>query len=312
VKKGLIFAAMLGLLSSCVGQKSLSQAQNKLATGEHSADLAGIHFWYRVAGHGPLLLVQAPGWGIGSGYLQNGLASLEETFTVVYYDPRGSGHSGRPNDPKLMSTDDMIEDLEGLRHYWGLDSLAVLGHSNGGAIALGYAIAHPGTVHQLILVGTCTEDYDFTAERQREIAARRDDPRFKDAIAAMTGGGDPKTDEEFDAFLKKIQPLFFYDPASAMPKFAKTDTGPLPSIWARHAVATPGLPVTKQEGLLDRVKARTLVVVGHDDWICPVSAAQRLNKGIRNSRLVILEKSGHYPWIEAPQQFFAEVKQFAK
>jgi proline iminopeptidase len=312
VRKHVVIALVLAIVSFCVGQDSLSQRPDKLATGEHTAGLAGIKFWYRVAGHGPLLVVQAPGWGVGSEYLQNGLAFLEKTFTVMYYDPRGSARSSRPNDPKLMSTEDMIEDLERLRRYWGLDSITVLGHSHGGAIALGYAIHHPELVHKLILVDTCTEDHDFIAERQREIAARKDDPRFKDAIAMMMGGNDPKTDEEFDAFLKKILPLYFYDPASGMPQFAKTDTGPLPSVWAYHAFGAPGRPVTKQEGLLDHVKGSTLVLVGHDDWVCPVAEAQRLNKGIQNSRLVVLEKTGHFPWIEAPNQFFSEVIQFAK
>lgn len=312
MRKNLVFAIILVIVSFCAGQDSSSQRQNKLAPGEHTVDLAGVNFWYRVGGHGPLLVVQAPGWGIGSEYLHNGLAPLEKTFTVIDYDTRGSGRSSHPNDPKLMSTDDMIEDMERLRQYWGLDSITVLGHSHGGAIALGYAIHHPELVHKLILVDTCTEDHDFTAERTREIATRKDDPRFKDAIAMMTSGYDPKTDEEFDEYLKKTLPLFFYDPASAMPEFAKTSTGPLPSIWAHHAVGAPGLPVAKQESLLDHIKAQTLVLVGHEDWICPVAEAQRLNKGIQTSRLVVLDKSGHFPWIEAPKQFFAEVIQFAK
>jgi proline iminopeptidase len=312
VRKDLVVAVALVVTSFCLGQNSASTSGDKLATGEHSADVAGIHFWYRVAGHGPLLVVQSPGWGAGSTYLQNGLTSLEKTFTVIYYDTRGSSRSSRPNDPKLMSTDHMIADLDRLREHWGLESIAVLGHSHGGGIALGYAIQHPERVHKLILVGACTEDYDFREERQRAIAARKDDPRFKDAIAAMTGGGnDPKTDEEFGAFLKKITPLYFYDPASGMPQFAKTDTA-LPSAWAHQAVSAPGLPLTKEESLLGQVKAKTLILVGRDDWICPVSQGQRLNNGIQNSRLVVLENSGHFPWIEAPQQFFAEVNRFAK
>jgi len=311
MKKYLVLAVVMAIVSFCLSQDSPAPGRDKLAIGEHTADLAGIHFWYRVAGHGPLLVVQAPGWGAGSQYLQNGLALLEKDFTVVYYDPRGSARSSRPSDPKLMATDDMIDDLDRLRGYWGLKSITVLGHSQGGAIALGHAISHPEVVHKLILVDACTEDHDFRAERAREIAARKDDPRFKDAIAAMTGNNDPQTDEEFAAFLKKIMPLYFYDPASGMPLFAKTDTA-LPSIWARHAIGTTGRPVTKQESLLDHVKAQTLVMVGHDDWICPVAEGQRLNKGIQDSRLVVLDKSGHFPWIEAPSQFFAEVVQFAK
>lgn len=97
-----------------------------------------------------------------------------------------------------------------------------------------------------------------------------------------------------------------------MPQFAKTDTGPLPSVWAYHAFGAPGRPVTKQEGCWIMSRRSTLVLVGQEDWICPVPEAQRPNKGIRNSRLVILDKSGHFPWIEAAKQFFAEVHQLAK
>lgn len=310
MRKELVIAVVLGIVTFCVGQDSPSQG-HKLAAGEHRADLGGIRFWYSVAGKGPMLVVQSPGWGAGSEYLQHGLASLEKNFTVIYYDTRGSARSSRPSDVKLMSTDEMIEDLGRLRGYWGLDSITVLGHSNGGGIALGYAIQHPERVHKLILVGACTEDHDFRAERQREIEARKDDARFKDAIAALPGGNDAKTDEDFDAYLKKVLPLFFYDPASGMPRYAKTNTA-LPTVWAHQAVGTPGLPVTKEESVLDHVKAQTLVLVGHDDWVCPVAEGQRLNKGIRNSRLVILEKSGHFPWIEAPEQFFGEVERFAQ
>jgi pimeloyl-ACP methyl ester carboxylesterase len=309
MKKYFLLAVVMAIATFCVGQDSHSHGRDKLAVGEHSADLGGIHFWYRVAGHGPVLVVQAPGWGVGSEYLRNGLAQLERDFTVIYYDTRGTARTSRPSDAKLMSTDDMIEDLERLRDYWGLQSMTVLGHSNGGAIALGYAIQHPEMVHKLILVDMCTEDYDFRAEREKEIAARKDDPRFKDAIVAM-GNFDARTDEEFGAYLKKMMPLFFSDPASGMPRFAKTDTM-LPTIWARRAVEA-GLPVTKQESVLGHVTAQTLVLVGQDDWICPVTQGQRLKNGIQNSRLVVLDKSGHFPWIEAPEPFFAEVVQFAK
>jgi proline-specific peptidase len=311
VKKDLVFAYVLAIVTCGAGQNSGWQGGEKLAVGEHRADVGGIHFWYKVAGKGPPLVVQAPGWGVGSEYLQNGLAVLEKNFTVIYYDPRGSARSSRPSDPKLMATDDMIEDLERLRGEWGLNSITVLGHSHGGAIALGYAIHHSETVHKLILVDACMEDHDFSSEREREIAARKNDSRFKDAITTITGNYDPKTDEQFDAYLKKILPLYFYDPASGMPRFAKTDTA-LPSVWAYHAFDAPERPVSKQEGLLDHVKAQTLVLVGQGDWICPVAEGQRLNQGIRNSRLVVLEKSGHFPWIEGPNRFFAEVVQFAR
>jgi len=295
-----------------VAQASVPQPDEKLAAGEHYTELAGVKFWYKVAGRGPVLVIQAPGWGVGSEYLRNGLAPLEQHFTLIYYDTRGSARSSRPPDEKHMTSADMVDDLEQLRRFWGLDSMTLLGHSHGGAIALGYAIRYPKFVHGLVLVDSNIEDYDDGADRNREIAARKNDPRFKDAIASMTSDFDPKTDEQFDSFLKRVLPLYFYEPVSGLPRFAKTDTGPLPSVWAYHAFAAPDKPLMKEDGSLDRIEAQTLILVGRADWICPVAEAEHIRKGIRNSRLVVLDKSGHFPWIEVSERFFAEVIRFAK
>jgi hypothetical protein len=81
-------------------------------------------------------------------------------------------------------------------------------------------------IQKLVLVDSNPDDHDGNAERQREIAARKDDPRFKEAIAAMTSGVAPATDDEFAAFLTRILPLFFYDPVESMPRFARTSTAP--------------------------------------------------------------------------------------
>src|SRR5439155_2377254 len=124
----------------------------RLATGEHYTEVNGVKFWYRVVGNGPLLVVQAPGWGIGSSYLQNGLAPLAHHFTLLFYDARGSGRSSRPSDATGMSTSDMVDDLDHLRQDWRLNSMNVIAHSHGGTIALDYAIRYPGRVDKLVLV----------------------------------------------------------------------------------------------------------------------------------------------------------------
>jgi proline iminopeptidase len=90
-----------------------SQAPERLSVGQHLAQINGVSIGYCVAGEGPILVIQAPGWGVGSTYLQRTLAPLEHRLTLVYVDPRGSGRSSRPADPTHMSTIDMEEDLEG-------------------------------------------------------------------------------------------------------------------------------------------------------------------------------------------------------
>jgi proline iminopeptidase len=108
----------------------------RLANGEHIAVIGGLSFHYVVAGHGPLLVVQAPGWGIGSQYLENGLTPLKKEFTLLTFDPRGSGASTHVASTDRLTNADLADDLEHLRQYWGLTAMDVIGHSNGSAIAI--------------------------------------------------------------------------------------------------------------------------------------------------------------------------------
>jgi pimeloyl-ACP methyl ester carboxylesterase len=115
------------------------RASDVLNPGEHFATVNGVRLWYKVAGRGPILIAQAPGWRPASPLLQRYLAPLERSFTVVYYDPRGSGKSSRPAQDTQMSALQMADDLEAFRSYLGLKEIAVLGHSHGSQIAAIFA-----------------------------------------------------------------------------------------------------------------------------------------------------------------------------
>jgi len=53
-----------------------------------------------------------------------------------------------------------IEDLERLREYFQLESVALLGHSWGGLLAMEYAIRCPQRVSHLILMNSAPASYD--------------------------------------------------------------------------------------------------------------------------------------------------------
>ncbi len=263
MKKTLIFGSLL-ILTSALTATARKQplGEQPLARGEHHVKVNGVNLWYVVEGSGPSLVLQAPSWGIGSAYLRNGLSALSKHFTVICYDPRGSGHSERPD--------------------------------------------------RLILVDSSIEGLDTAREVQEQLDARRSDPRFADAVAAHESEIELKTDLEFQAFLNRILPLYFYDPARGIPRFRETWTS-LPSSWTWNAylVATSKMPLREADHM-DRVQASTLILEGRHDFVCPVSIAERIHKGVRRSQLVIFERSGHLPWIEEPQAFFDQVVAFAK
>ena len=160
-------------------------ANSDLSAGSHYVQLRDIRLHFVVAGHGPYVFVISLGWGIGSAYLQNGLAPLKNRFTLIFLDERGSGESSRPSDALTMSTAMMADDLEDLRRSLGLQSVDLLAHSHGGTIALDYAERYPDRVGKLALIDPEVMDDRAKEKTQAILAILKDDPRYKTAIESV-------------------------------------------------------------------------------------------------------------------------------
>ena len=59
-----------------------------------------------------------------------------------------------------------------------------------------------------------------------------------------------------------------------------------------------------------KIKNPTLLVFGKEDKETPLYMAKRLNKNITNSTLIVIEKAGHFAFIDKPSKFNMEVKEF--
>lgn len=279
-----------------------------LSPGEHEVVIDGTRIHYEVAGHGPLLVVQAPGWGIGSSYLRKGLKPLEATRTVVTYDPRNSGKSVRVAAPQRLNTSDMADDLEHLRAAWKLEKIDVLGHSHGGAIALAYAERYPDRVRKLVLVGGQMIGYSSAAESKAIGEAQKRDPAFAAAYAGPSGPQD--NDDQLTAEFRRTFIVYLHNPTRDAKAVEKTlpDSMVASSLGAEQIV--DGTPQVHQVEDLHRVKAGTLVIVGRYDIACPPGVSKKMHEGIAGSRMKVLEDSGHFPWAEQPDAFFGSVASF--
>jgi proline iminopeptidase len=69
-------------------------------------------------------------------------------------------------------------------------------------------------------------------------------------------------------------------------------------------------PVWQQQEELGNVKAKTLLLVGKEDMVCKPEVSEAVVKGIEQAEMVVLEKCGHFPWLEAREEFFAAVERF--
>jgi proline iminopeptidase len=302
-------ALLIVLMMTGCATSSMYERDAKLSVGIHQAIVDGTTIQYEVRGHGPLLVVQAPAWGIGSTYLRNGLAPLTSHFRVVTFDPPGSGASSRPPDHVPLNDRELIEVLESLRQYWSLDSFDLLGHSNGSALALGYAERYPARVRKLVLIGSQVFGVPGGEAAQKFADERENDPRYKFAIQRFRDGS-PDTDEAYTRHFFDVAAYYLYDPDKDRSAFLKTVTTSL-SAWPEHAALPERkTPPMREQDEFQNVRARTLIIEGREDPVCPVPVSEALHAGISGSKLVIYEQTGHFPWIEQPARFFADVRRF--
>ncbi|HET6632941.1 MAG TPA: alpha/beta hydrolase [Rhodanobacteraceae bacterium] len=276
-----------------------------LAPGPHTAELNGVKLWYKVAGHGPVALVPAPGWGSSSDYLSLSLAPLEQQFTMVYLDTRGSGRSGMPAGDGDITWADFTADLAALQRHLGVDKVWLIGHSMGGVEVMHYALAAPERVQGLILIDTLAQhDAAYRKDLDARLQRHNQEPWFPAAIKAAQAM--PATDAEFEAQMQAMLPMYFADPAR-IPSHAEVFRATTMSAEAfrRSQNRRPDLLAE-----LPRISAPTLIVVGSDDLICSPTQAGILHRGIPHSKLLLIEDAGHFPFIEQPEAFFAGVRAF--
>ena len=281
----------------------------EMSPGDYSVRVNDVDLSYSVAGDGPILFVTSPGWGIGARYLQKGLKPLLQNLKIVFVTARGSGKSGRPTDMSRMGSAHMADDIDGLRHHLGLETIDLFGHSNGGAIAVAYAQRHAAHLRKLILTSSQLIGFDVSATINSFLERAANDPRYSEA-ARYVGRAFPEDNDEFRAHFIRRLPLYFHDPNNYVSTFIR-DMGASFSACAYHAqAAADRLPEANQVGKLATITAETLVIVGRHCWICPPSVSERLHSGIDGSKLVVLENTGHFPWIEEPELFFPEINRF--
>jgi pimeloyl-ACP methyl ester carboxylesterase len=147
----------------------------------------------------------------------------------------------------------MIDDLERLRVYWKLEALDLLGHSQGGAVALGYAERYPQRVHKLLLVDTSLLGYNSSAIFKKILDARQTDPPYASSIAHLKDSFN--TDAEFKQYFVDVVPFYFYDPVANVASLLKDIPNSF-SLWAFRAFHTSEkLHPMQQEAELSHVRA---------------------------------------------------------
>ena len=208
------------------------------------------------------------------------LEALARHHTYIRYDQRGCGLSD--SDVADFSLDAWVADLEAVVDSLGLRRFPLLGMSQGGAVAISYAVRHPDKVSHLILhgayargalrrAGAASERLEAeTLVNLIRIGWGRDNPAFRQVFTnQFIPGGTPRQ----HLWWNELERL------TASPENA-----------ARTLEAFHQVDVTD---LATRLRVPTLVLHARGDARVPFDEGRRLAALIPDARFVPLDSDNH-------------------
>jgi serine/threonine protein kinase len=215
------------------------------------------------------------------------LAELTKHNRLIRYDERGNGLSQW--DVKEMSFDLWVQDLETVVEAAGLDRFALLGISQGGAVAIAYALRHPERVSHLVLLGAFSRG--LTARGTEEQMAAR---RALQTLVRLDWG---KNNPDFKSMFTK-----FYIPYDSTPEQQQWFND-LQRISASPENAARILTLIDEisiRSLLPLVSVPTIVFHGDRDRVIPAEEGRILAAEMPNARFVPLNTCNHILLAEEP------------
>ncbi|MGD2079086.1 MAG: alpha/beta fold hydrolase [Chloroflexota bacterium] len=264
----------------------------------------GVQLAYATIGHGPPL-VKAANWLSHLEYdwhspvWRHWLEGLAESHQLFRYDERGCGLSDWDVDD--FSLEAWVQDLETVVDAVGVQRFPLLGISQGGPIAITYAVRHPERVSHLILYGSYVRGKlhrNLPPEKVQEVEMLGELIRL--------GWG-----QESPAFRQVFTTLFIPEGT--------------PEQWSwfnelQHVSASPENAYRIYEGfnylnvshLAPKVVAPTLILHAEGDGRIPLEEGRRIASLIPNARFVPLKSNNHILLRAEPawEQFLSQVRDF--
>ena len=225
------------------------------------------------------------------------LAGLSDRHRLIVPHLRGVGLTAAPDQKELGSFWTQADDIEHLRVHLGLDRLTLVAHSAGTRLAIAYAAQFTLSLAKLVLI-TPPAAYlvDEPSDAHTLVEKRRGDPIFEAAFAAFEAGPQSVDDDGFNDWQQESAPAGYSAWAATERFHASIGRWSLPATKAYFSVAAPRDLALR----LGQVKAPVLVIAGAEDCLTGLAPMTALARLFPTGACVIIEGSGHYPWVEQP------------
>lgn len=252
------------------------------------------------AGEGaPVVLIH--GFGGSTYSWRKVMPGLAESFRVVAIDLSGFGYTQRPRRPESYSREAQGELVLRIMDALGMERAHLIGHSYGGGITLWLARYHPERVRSMVLVDSSAPTY--ANDRRSRLAALRP----VTSLFLRSWVLRPAT-------VRKALLRSFYDDSRVTPELVQAYyerlrvEGVADAYYGLTAPNRgPAEPVR-----LEEIRTPALILWGRHDVVIPLAGGQRAATMLPRATLVVMEKSGHLPMEEQPEEFLQAVVPFLK
>ncbi len=264
----------------------------------------GVNIAYQVMGAGTDHLILVPGWVSNIEEVWNipqlaaWLRYLATIRKLVIFDKRGTGLSDRVNEQDLPDFGHRTMDLLAVMNAIGIKSAALLGLSEGGPLAIGFASQYPDRVSHLILIGAFARwirsaDYPYGLTREQHEQTKEHifmhwGKPIGLHLMAPSVKDNPLAQQQWATLLRR----------SASPATARAFYEMNTEIDICHLLKDIGIP--------------TLVMHRKEDRLIESGHANYLHENISASQLILSDGADHLPWFSVRKEELLALQTFLK
>jgi len=275
--------------------KTVNKMRSEAGLTIKSVNIPDFKIVYAEGGTGDTIIM-LHGFGVNKDRWLNFAKLFTPNYRVIITDIPGFGDSSKPED-KNYNIMSQVERLNLFAKELKLTKFNLVGNSMGGDIAGNYAATYPEMVKTLAL-------FDALGVKT---------PIKSELTLLMEKGENPFYIKDVNSFDKYMEFVFVKPPQ--FPNFIK-------KYIAKQALKdTPfNEKIYKDmqtdmfilESKLNKITAPTLIVWGDSDKLIHISSVPIFEKGIKNSKSVIIKECGHVPQMEKPAETAAVYQDFLK
>jgi proline iminopeptidase len=259
----------------------------------------------------PRLLVLHGGPGAHHDYLLPQMLALAEKYELIFYDQRGGGRS-KSEDRSPVGWQTHVSDLALVARELAGEPLSIVGYSWGGLLALLYSVEAferspelgPPPA-RLVLIEPAPVTRPFRARFESNFSERQASASVQQLREDLAQSGLRERDP--DAYRRRAFELsvagYFADPERVRDLTAFRVTGRVQQqVWE----SLGDFDLLQR---VEQIECPVLILHGRHDPI-PLEASEALSRALPDARLVVLEHSGHVPYVEEPEALFSAIERF--